>query len=162
MTADMGGKNRMLDQTAARHHHQITPTDPLLYARASASMAGAKDRVRDTTSFKTRPMDFFPWLAAHPSLAPAHRRTESSAVVMHCHVTTRFDVSSCPVKGGHWLTSSSAPSQVQTPTENIPCLRAPASMAGTKHCLRDTTSSSTRPMDFFPWLAAYPSLAPKL
>jgi hypothetical protein len=82
--------------------------------------------------------------------------------VMHCHVTTRFDVSSCPAKGGHWLTSSSAPSQVQTPTESIPCLRAPVSMAGEKGCVRDIASFSTRPTDFFTWLFAYPSFAPQL
>jgi hypothetical protein len=80
----------------------------------------------------------------------------------HCHVTTRFDVSSCPAKGGHWLTSSSAPSQVQTPNESIPCFIALASTAGTQDRMCHTAPFSTRPMDFFLCFGTYPSLEPPL
>jgi hypothetical protein len=97
---DMQRKNRVLDQITARHHPQTAPTDSFLCTRASASMAGANNRWRDSTPFQGTQWTFSPASAPTP---PWHLHIAvwgSSAAVMHCHVTTRFNVNSCPAKDG--------------------------------------------------------------
>jgi hypothetical protein len=112
MPTDIRGKKRVLDQITARHHPQTAPTYSFLCTRASASMAGANDCVRGTIPFSTRPMDFFPCFGTYPSLPAVYRRMEEQCSSMHCHVTTRFDVRSCPAKGGHRPHCSSPPPQI--------------------------------------------------
>jgi hypothetical protein len=65
-TADIKGKNGVLDQITARHHHHTAPTDSFLYTRASVSMAGAKDHVPDTHFQKGAQWTFSPGLAPTP------------------------------------------------------------------------------------------------
>jgi hypothetical protein len=74
----------MPHQPAARHLSNAAPPENLPGFGAPASMAGTKHRLRDTSSFSTRPTDFFPWLAAHPSFAPELCRTGNLVVTMHC------------------------------------------------------------------------------
>jgi hypothetical protein len=81
-------------------------------------------------------MDFFPCFGTYPSLPAVYRRMGEQC-------------------------SSSSP-QIQLQLKTSPVSEPQPPMAGTKHRLRDTSSFSTRPMDFFLCLAAYPSLAPKL
>jgi hypothetical protein len=99
---------------------------------------------------KRHPLDFFPWLAAYPSLAPKLCRSSNLAVVVQANngnapakALVRETVESCS-DGVLWSNPHPAPSDC------FPYTRASASMAGTQVRVRDTTCFHSRPMDFFP------------
>jgi hypothetical protein len=135
------------------------PTENLPCLRASASHGRYASPCARYHTCKRHPLDFFPWLAAYPSLAPKLCRSSNLAVVVQANngnapakALVRETVESCS-DGVLWSNPHPAPSDC------FPYTRASASMAGTQVRVRDTTCFHSRPMDFFPWFGTYPSLS---
>jgi hypothetical protein len=107
---DINRKNRVLDQITACHHPQTAPTDCFLYTRASASMVGAKDHVRDT-EFQYTPNGLFPpgLLPITPSHLNFAAQT-TSRWPLHCCKRIAFNASTCPEKNTNLFVGSSCSS----------------------------------------------------
>jgi hypothetical protein len=64
-------------------------------------------------SFQKAPNGLFPLTKCLPLLASCKSTYREQRSSMHCHITTCFDVRSCPAKGEHWPNCSLTSPQIR-------------------------------------------------